>query len=338
MKNINRYKQITQEERVIIADLWRKNKSYYHIAKWLNRKYDTIKNEIERNGEYNSFGKLIYYSKKAEKRYLERRKESKEKYRIIENNYKVEEKIIELITKEQYSPEQIAGRFKTVSHQTIYNWLYRMEDYNLKKKIVKNLRRKGKKYRKTSKLHSFESITAPKIMVDKRPDIINNRERLGDFEGDLIKLNGKEVLYTLVDRKSKYVFITYLPNGYADLVNEETIKIWKKLNKKGLIKSITFDNGSEFAKHDLLTSDTKLPIYFCFPYHSWEKGTNENTNGLIRQYFPKKEIHDNIKLSDIETIQNKLNNRPRKSLNWLTPHEVFIEKKKPEDFQVQDLI
>ena len=215
-----------------------------------------------------------------------------------------------------------------------------MEDIKLKKKIVFNLRRKGKKYRKTSKLHKYQSITAPKTMIDQRPEIINNRKRIGDFEGDLIKLNGKEVLYTLVDRKSKYTFITYLSNGYADLVNEATIKIFKKLKrKKQKIKSITLDNGVEFSKHDLLTSDTGIPIYFCFPYHSWEKGTNENTNGLIRQYFPKGKIHDKISLSKIKKVQDKLNHRPRKSLNWLTPHEVFIEGLDPEkDSRVQDLI
>ena len=171
-------------------------------------------------------------------------------------------------------------------------------------------------------------------MINERLEIINNRERIGDFEGDLIKLNSKEVLYTLVDRKSRYTFIRYLSNGYADLVNKATIEI----NKKHKIKSITFDNGSEFAKHDLLTADTKILVYFCFPYHSWEKGTNENTNGLIRQYFPKNEVHVNIKKSYIKIVQNKLNHRPRKCLNWLTPHEVFIKKMKPQDFQVQALI
>ena len=331
---MSNYTQITQEERVIIADLWRRNKSYYYIAKWLKRKYDTIKDEIERNGEVNQFGKIIYFAGKAEKKYLKRRKESKEKERIIENNFKVEERIIELITKENLSPEQIANRYDTVSHQTIYNWIYRMEDVSLKKKIIKKLRRKGKKYRKSSKLYTYESKIAPKTMINERPEIINNRERIGDFEGDLIKLNSKEVLYTLVDRKSRYTFIRYLSNGYADLVNKATIEI----NKKHKIKSITFDNGSEFAKHDLLTADTKILVYFCFPYHSWEKGTNENTNGLIRQYFPKNEVHVNIKESYIKTVQNKLNHRPRKCLNWLTPHEVFIKKMKPQDFQVQALI
>lgn len=194
---MNNYTQITNEERVSIADLLRRNKSYYYIAKWLKRKYDTIRNEIERNGELNQFGKIIYSAIKANNRYLERKKESKKESRIIENNFKIEEKIIELITKNELSPEQIAGKYNTVSHQTIYKWIKRMEDISLKKKIIGKLRRQGKTYRKTSKLRTYESKTAPKTMIDKRPEIINNRERLGDFEGDLVKLSGKEVLYTV---------------------------------------------------------------------------------------------------------------------------------------------
>lgn len=172
------YTQITRDERAVIADLWRKGKTYYFIAKWLKRKYDTTRDEIERNGEIDKFGKLIYLSKKAHDKYLTRRKEAKEKERIIENNFEVEEKIIKLITKEQLSPEEISGRYDTVSHQTIYDWIHRMTDNELKKKIVSNLRRKGKKYRKTSKLHTFQSITAPKTMIDQRPEEISNRERL----------------------------------------------------------------------------------------------------------------------------------------------------------------
>jgi IS30 family transposase len=329
---MSNYTQITYEERVVIADLWRKHKSYYFISKWLDRKYDTIKNEIERNGIHSEYGRIKYKAKKAQSKYLERR----QKYdnRIIENNKKLEEKISNLIIEEQYSPDQIAGRFKTVSHQTIYNWVYRMEDIKLKKKIVKNLRRKGKKYRKTSKLHTFESITAPKTMIDKRPKIIDNRKRLGDFEGDTVILNDKQRLYTLVDRKSGYTFIRHIQNGFAQTIYDETIDICKKNN----ILSITYDNGVEFSYHDLISLDTGLSIYFCFPYHSWEKGTNENTNGLIRQYYPKKTVHDNIKKSDIIKVQNKLNNRPRKRLNYLTPYEVFVKKMNPQDFLVQPLI
>ena len=126
---MNNYTQISQEERAIIADLWRRDKTYYFIAKWLKRKYDTIKDEVERNGEINKFDKIVYSSKKAQKVYLERRRESKEKSRIIENNFEIEEKIINLITEKQLSPDQISGRYKTVCHQTIYNWIYRMFDY-----------------------------------------------------------------------------------------------------------------------------------------------------------------------------------------------------------------
>lgn len=333
MKN---YTQITRDERAVISDLWIKKKSYYFIAKWLNRKYDTVKDEIERNGEINKFGKLVYSAKKANDKYLERRKESKRDSRIIENNIEAEQKLIELITEEQLSPEQIAGRYKTVSHQTIYDWIGRITDKKLKKSIVSNLRRRGKKYRKSSKLHSFESITAPKTMIDERPDVINNRERLGDLEGDTVKLNGLERLYTLVDRKSGYLFVRHILNGHAQTIYEETLCIFKKHGER--IESITYDNGVEFSYHDLITLDTKIKIYFAFPYHSWERGTNENTNGLLRQYFPKGKLHGKITESDIRIIQEKLNHRPRKRLNYLTPHEVFVLGMKPEDFQAQPLI
>ncbi len=333
MKN---YTQITTEERAIIADLWRRKKSYYFISKWLKRKYNTIRNEIERNGEVNQFGKIIYLANRAQRKYIIRRNQSKVDYRIIENNPKLEQAITNLIVNSQFSPDEIAGRYDTVSHQTIYNWIYRMTDYKLKKEIVSNLRRKGKKYRKTSQLQTFQSITAPKTMLDQRPEIIDKRLRLGDFEGDTVLLNGLERLYTLVDRKSGYTLIRHILNGYAQTIYRETIQLNRKYKDK--IKSITYDNGTEFAYHDLITVDTGIPIYFCYPYHSWERGTNENTNGLIRQYLPKGKVYGKIKQSDIKLIEDKLNNRPRKRLNYLTPHEVFVLGKKPKDFQVQSLI
>jgi IS30 family transposase len=211
-----------------------------------------------------------------------------------------------------------------------------MPEGELKKDLISNLRRKGKKYRKTKKSSSFQSITAPKTMIDERPSVIERRERLGDFEGDTVLLNGLERLYTLVDRKSGYLLVRHIPNGHAQTIYEETLKIYEKYKDK--ILSITYDNGIEFSYHDLITIDTKISIYFCYPYHSWERGTNENTNGLLRQYFPKKAFHGKITESDIKKIEDKLNNRPRKRLNYLTPYEVFVKKMKPENFQVQALI
>lgn len=330
------YTQISTEERAIIADLWRRKKSYYYIATWLNRKYDTIKDEIERNGEINKLGEIVYSSKKAGRKWLERRRVSKVKQRIIENDPLLHERITKLIVNEQLSPEQIAGRYDTVSHQTIYDWVHRMEDRNTKKKIVSNLRRRCRKYRKTSKLYSFQSITAPKTMIDARPKTIDKRERLGDFEGDTVLLNGLERLYTLVDRKSGYLFLRHIQNGEAQTIYQETLKIHKEHGDE--ILSITYDNGSEFSYHDLISLDTGIPIYFAYPYHSWERGSNENTNGLARQYLPKGIAHDILTESDIQTIEDKLNHRPRKRLGYLTPYEVFVKKVKVGDFLVQGLI
>jgi len=250
---MSNYTQITYDERVLIADLWRKNKSYYFISKWLERKYDTIKNEIERNGIHSEYGRIKYKAKKANQKYLERRQ--KYSTRIIENNQKLEKRISDLII-DDYSPDQIAGRFKTVSHQTIYNWIHRMESIELKKKLVNHLRRKGKKYRKTSKLRTFKLITAPKTMIDKRPKCIDNRERLGDFEGDTVILNDKQRLYTLVDRKSGFAFIRHIQNGFAQTIHEETVDICKQNN----ILSITYDNRVEFSYHDLIALDTNILI------------------------------------------------------------------------------
>lgn len=330
------YTQISREERVIIADLWRRGKTFNHIAKWLNRKHDTIRLEIERNGEINKYGVLVYTTIKAHKKYIQRRRETKKKERVIENNFKLESKIINLITESQFSPEQISKRYDTVSHQTIYTWIYQMTDITLKKRIVSHLRRRGKTYRKTSKLHTFQSITAPKTMIDERSKEIELRERNGDFEGDTVLLNGLERLYTLVDRRSRYVFIKHIPNGHAQTIYDETIKLHRRY--KDIFLSITFDNGVEFSFHDLITLDTGIPIYFAYAYHSWERGTNENTNGLIRQYLPKGVEHGIIKSSDIKLIEYKLNNRPRKVLNYLTPYEVFVLKMNPDEFQVQPLI
>ena len=305
---MNHYTQINYDERVIIAELLRKKKSYYAIAKWLGRKYDTIKNEIERNSHYDKHGNVVYYAKRADKLSRKRRKESKKDKRIIENSSLVEEKIANLIVNNDYSPEQIANRYDTVSHQTIYNWIYRIEDENKRKNIIAHLRRGGKKYRTSKKSKGYESIIAPKTMIDERPDEINNRERCGDFEGDTVHLSGKERLYTLVDRKSRYTIIKYLKNGYAELIHQATIDIVNEM--KETIHSITFDNGKEFSFHDLISLDTSIKIYFAFPYHSWERGTNENTNGLIRQYFSKGVVHDTIIEEDIRRVEEKLNHRP----------------------------
>ena len=151
---------------------------------------------------------------------------------------------------------------------------------------------------------------------------------MGDFEGDTVILGGRrQRLYTLVDRKSGYLIVRKLVpdnlNGLSDLVLSETLKV------KNKIKTITFDNGSEFAQHKNIEQKSNIKVYFAYPYHSWERGTNENTNGLIRQFFPKKKQGATISVSDISRVQSLINHRPRKRLNWLTPYQVFVEKMDP---------
>ena len=324
------YKHLTLKERYQI-NAYRHTKTQKEIAKIVGVHPSTISRELKRGrGRIGKDYWVMDSHNKSVMRQIEKSKTS---------NLKLTKDTIELIKKYlkiQYSPEQISHRYDTVSHQTIYNWIYRIEDENKRKNIIAHLRRGGKKYRTSKKTKGYESITAPKTMINERPDEINNRERCGDFEGDTVHLSGRERLYTLVDRKSRYTIIKYLKNGYAELIHQATIDIVHEM--KETIHSITFDNGKEFSFHDLISLDTGIKIYFAFPYHSWERGTNENTNGLIRQYFPKGVVHYTITEEDIRRVEEKLNHRPRKCLNWLTPYEVFIEKKKPEDFQVQALI
>lgn len=149
-------------------------------------------------------------------------------------------------------------------------------------------------------------------MIDARPRIIDTRGRLGDFEGDTVLLSGLGRPYTLVDRESRYLFLRHIQNGEAQTIYQETLEIHKE--HSDAILSITYDNGSEFSYHDLISLDTGIPIYFAYPYHSWERGSNENTNGLARQYLLKGIAHDILTRSDIQTIEDKLNHRPRKCL------------------------
>lgn len=326
---MKKYTQINSEERAVIAHLWRNNKSINHISKQLKRSWNTINHEVVNNGTKDKFGINIYYADKAQKTYNKRRKGSKFKQRKIENNFELEKLIRLKIVDKQYSPEIIAGELalhkcKTlVSHVTIYKYIYDSKDEELKS----NLRRQGRKY-VYSKVSKNTSVIAPKVNISERPRCINEKTRLGDFEGDTVILQGTERLYTLVDRKSKYLFVEYMVNGKAETVYEKTLKIFNE--NKYVFSSITYDNGVEFAYHDLISIEISAPIYFANPYHSWERGVNENTNGLLRQYFPKGATYVNISNDDVQRVADLLNHRPRKTLNFLSPYQVFVLKLDPK--------
>ena len=328
---MKKYTQITQDERCVIAHCLRANKSIDYIAKELKRGWETVKNEIYENGSKDRFGKRIYEVMKAQKKHDKKRSTSKEKFRLIENDFELEEKIETLIVEKQYSPEQIAGELArlnnhkyVVSFHTIYKYIYRRKD---NKELLKNLRRNGGKQKKKESILKPSRI-APKTMIDTRPEIINGKERIGDFEGDTVKLFNLEKLYTLVDRKSGYGIVKHCFQGTAETIHYKTIEIQKEISSK--MYSITYDNGVEFAHHDLIKLDTKIEIYFAHPYSSWERGCNENFNGLLRQYFPKQMLPVTLTEDHIRTVQDLINHRPRKRLNYLSPYQVFILNMDPQ--------
>lgn len=328
---MKKYTQITQEERCVIAHLWRNHKSVDYIAKELKRGWETVKNEIYENGSKDKFGKRIYEVHKAQKKHDKRRKNSKEKYRLIENNLELEKQIEDLIVDKQYSPEQVAGLIAlnnnhvfVIKHQSIYRHIYRKKD---NQELIKNLRRSGKPQKRKEKL-TVPCKIAPKTMIDDRPEVINTKLRLGDFEGDTVKLFELEKFYTLVDRKSGYAKLKHCLQGTAETIHLKTLEIQREISSK--IYSITYDNGVEFSYHDLIKLDTKIDIYFAHPYSSWERGCNENYNGLLRQYFPKAMDACILTEDHIRTVEDLINNRPRKRLNYLSPYQVFILKMDPE--------
>lgn len=328
---MKKYTQISREERCVIAHLWRSGKSVDRIAKELKRGWATVKNEIQNNGKRNRFGKILYEVDKAQQKHKQKRSDSKEKFRTIENDFELTEKIEKLIVDKQYSPEQIAGELAlannhifVISFHSIYRYIYRTED---NKELLRNLRRNGKPQKKREGVLKTSKI-APKTIIDDRPEIINTKQRIGDFEGDTVKLFGLEKFYTLVDRKSGYGIVKHCFDGTAETIRYKTIEIQKEISRK--IYSITYDNGVEFSYHDLIKIDTKIEIYFAHPYSSWERGCNENFNGLLRQYFPKQMIPITLTEDHIRKVEDLINNRPRKRLNFLSPYQVFVLGLDPE--------
>jgi len=165
-----------------------------------------------------------------------------------------------------------------------------------------------------------------KKRIDTRPKIVESRERIGDWEGDTI-VGGEKTIHILthVERRSGMLFADKLERATAELTREKTIARFGKITKDKK-HTITYDNGSTFAEYEMTEKETEMDIYFAYPYHSWERGTNENTNGLLRQFFPKKSMFANITQETIEEAVKLINNRPRKRLDYLTPREVFYGK------------
>ncbi len=210
-----------------------------------------------------------------------------------------------------------------ISHETIYRWIFL--DAQKGGDLYTHLRRRHKRRRKQKRYGSGRRFLPGRVSIDERPPIVDQRKRFGDWEGDTLEgAKGTGGLATHVERKCRYLLTAKLSDKKASTMTQQTTKAFRKVPRK-LRHTLTVDNGKEFANFKELESKTNLKVYFADPYSAWQRGTNKNTNGLLRQYFPKGTNLNNVSEKDVALVVNKLNNRPRKCLNYQTPHEVFCQ-------------
>jgi IS30 family transposase len=224
----------------------------------------------------------------------------------------------------QWSPEQISGRLKRegfyISHETIYKYVWK--DKRQGGSLYKELRHQGKKYNKRSKGTAGRGCIPGRVDIDKRPSVVEEKTRLGDWELDtIIGAEHKGAIVSMVERTSKLTMLAQIPYKTAEKVEQALLERLKPV--KDFVHTMTADNGKEFANHQKVSLELEAGFYFAKPYHSWERGLNEHTNGLVRQYLPKERRLDDLSKADLEKIEVLLNNRPRKVLNYETPLEVF---------------
>ncbi len=324
-------KEITFYEREKIEVWLRMKKKKSWIAKRLGRDYSIIKREIKRNS-----GEHLPYCAADAQYFAERRKKKTNKRKLEKwQNEKLKEFVMELL-EDGWSPDEISGRLKkhppekvsgckdkTVSHESIYNWIY--EGEGRFGGLYKQLRRKQKVRKKhfTRKKQAKTTIKH-RVGINQRPKAVLKRKRIGDWETDSVIFSGKSILSVQQERKTKLCRIHKCEDKSA-IRSEEALRDSIESLPRNFWLTITRDNGSENVLHH----KTEVPSYFCDTYCSWQKGGVENLNGLLREYFPKKSNLDNIEERYIYEIQEKLNNRARKALNYLTPNEVIaLELKK----------
>lgn len=314
-------KQITDDQRNQIYALKKARHKQKEIAKLLHKSPSAISRELQRNLTKQG----VYLPRNAKLKKKTRRVQANARFKKIENDLTLKRYIIYKL-KIYWSPEQIAGRWNRekrggkIGKDTIYKFVYEQ-----RQDLAKYLRRHKNKYRARygTRIREKQREQERKRRIDQRPEVINLRLRLGDWEGDTIRGQGNSGhLITNVERKSGYLLAGRADRASVENINEFTIKKFQLLPKEKRL-SITYDNGSEFSGFDTIEERTKMTVYFANAYHSWERGTNENTNGLMRQFFPKKSRFDNITKEHLDKVVKLINNRPRKRLKYLTPHEIF---------------
>lgn len=314
------YHQITPEERHTISILRRQRYSVKQIARYLRRHRSTIYRELKRNGCNDG----RYRISKACRRARVRRSVSRRNLHFSKTDFQV----IKALLHQKWSPEQISGFLKlinrfSISHETIYKYIWL--DKKRGGSLYTHLRQAQKRFRKRYRSYDSRGRIANKRHISERPESVEDRKTPGHWEIDtVVGKQGGDCIVTLVERKSGYVLIGKLKNHTKKELNKRTIRLIK--SSGGIYHTITADNGTEFHGYKEIEKKTGAAFYFATPYHSWERGTNENTNGLIRQYLPKGKSMAKITQNRCTRIADQLNSRPRKRHGFKTPEEVLYGK------------
>ena len=308
------YTQLTREQRYQIYALKKANHSQAEMAAIVGCHKSTISRELSRNG-----GQRGYRPKQAQELALAR-KQSARRPRIGPATWSS----VESLLLKQWSPEQISGRLTLerqngVSHERIYQYIY--ADKRRGGTLHLSLRCQ-KKRRKRYGGRDHRGQLPARRSIEERPKIVDSKRRIGDWEADtIIGVNHRQAIVSLVERKSKLTRLGRVKRNTADAVGRELTARLESLT----VKTITSDNGREFAHHQQVARRLKADFYFAHPYASWERGLNENTNGLVRQYFPKKSDFSKVTDRQLDKVVERLNNRPRKTLGYKTPNEVYFK-------------
>jgi len=322
------YTHLTQKERYFIYHMRMAGWSPARIGRRINRHRSTVSREIGRNST--PWGRYLddhaERKARARRRAVCRRPCTDDAALMAHVECKIEAR---------WSPEQIAGRLKTmppkslagksISHATIYRWIWacpqRAQRFKPYLRVAWKKRRKP--YGKPSKRGQIPN----RVSIEERPDVVEARDRLGDWEGDTVVGKGRSgYVLTNVDRASRYLVTRKLERPTAQNVEDALYDTMRRLPKSKR-RTQTFDNGREFTRHERIARRLSLAVYFAHPYSSWERGTNENTNGLLRQYIPKSRDFSTLTNHELAGYTWQLNNRPRKCLNYRTPAEVFHQRR-----------
>jgi IS30 family transposase len=319
------YKQLTEEDRIEIYAMKQAGKQQNQIAAALGISPSTVSRELTRNT-----GLRGYRPKQAQQKALQRRFTARKAVKMTPEMLDY----IESHLRQEHSPEQIAERMKcdpngpdsTISHERIYQHIW--QDKAAGGTLYMHLRIGGtKQRRKRRNSRDLRGTIKNRVGIEHRPPIVDRKIRIGDWEGDtVVGKNHQGALVTLVDRKSKLTLMGKVDRYTADAVEQAIIALMDMLPRRTY--TLTVDNGKEFSNHQSIAQTLEIKVFFADPYSAWQRGLNENTNGLIRQYVPKGSDIRTLTDEQIEHIMDRLNNRPRKSLGFLTPNEVFYERKK----------